>query len=594
MSDTQFGASFRPGTGTEFRLWAPDHNRVELLLLPPGGNSWRMAMHPQQAGFFALTVADAAPGWRYQYIVDGEGPFPDPASRRQADDVHDPSEIVDSAFAWSDQEWCGPVWSSAVIYELHVGTFTPEGTFLGVMSRLDYLCDLGVTAIELMPIADFPGRRNWGYDGTFLFAPDSSYGRPEDLKCLIDACHRRGLGVILDVVYNHFGPDGNYLWPISRRFFNTKKRTPWGAGINIADPIVSAFFNENARFWIDEYHFDGLRFDAVQALESSQRSSFLAGVRKAARSAAPDRALFLVLENPANQAELLRDSGDGAFDAQWNDDFHHALHRLITGESHGIFQDYPAPEASLERILRQGFDHQGGYSHWRKQNIGTPTDGINLDRFVNYIQSHDMVGNRPLGKRLHQLVDREMFEAAVALNLFLPGIPMVFMGEEFCAAAPFLFFTDHKPELGDKIRKGRLDQHQCNPGWREKTAWDRIPHPQEASTFQRSKIDWEDAGRNADVVDLYKQLIALRAQTIARLDRRQESFSVARDGRLFTLVLRDHRGQDLIACVANFGTEAQAVPDRLRADQWRVIFTTHSCAGEQVASCSTQWLKRLD
>lgn len=594
MSDTQFGACFRQGAGTEFRLWAPDHNRVELLLLPPGENSRCMAMAPQQDGFFALTVADAVPGWRYQYIVDGEGPFPDPASRRQADDVHDPSEIIDSTFAWSDQDWRGPVWSSAVIYELHVGTFTPEGTFLGILSRLDYLCDLGITAIELMPVADFPGRRNWGYDGTFLFAPDSAYGRPEDLKQLVDACHRRSLGVILDVVYNHFGPDGNYMWPICRRFFNPKKRTPWGAGINIADPFVSTFFKENARFWIDEYHFDGLRFDAVQALDSSHRIAFLSEVRNAARSAAPDRSLFLVLENPANQAELLRNSGEGAFDAQWNDDFHHAIHRLITDEQHGIFQDYPVPEVSLERILRQGFDHQGGYSHWRKRSIGTPTDGINLDRFVNYVQSHDMVGNRPLGKRLHQLVERETFKAAVALYLFLPGIPMLFMGEEFCAATPFLFFTDHKPELGDKIRKGRLDQHLCNPQWQEKSSWDQIPHPQKESTFQASKIDWDDARRNEPVIDLYKCLIALRKETIARLDRRQESFSVARYGRLFTLVLRDHRGQDVVACVANFDTEPHPLPDRLGSDQWHLIFTTNPTDNEQVASCSTQWLKRLE
>ena len=594
MIDYQFGPRFRPGAGTEFRLWAPDHGNVEIVLLPPSGDTLRLAMTPQPNGFHKLAVADAAPGWRYQFLVDGEGPFPDPASRRQANDVHGPSEIIDSHFQWSDQAWHNPPWSSAVIYELHVGTFTREGTFLGILSRLDHLCDLGITAIELMPVADFPGRRNWGYDGTFMFAPDAVYGRPEELKQLVDVCHSRGLAVILDVVYNHFGPDGNYMWPICRRFFNARQRKPWGPGINIADPVVVDFFKENARFWIDEYHFDGLRFDAVQALESSHRIGFLSQLRNAARAAAPDRSLFLVVENPANQSELLRDSGEGAFDAQWNDDFHHAVHRLVTGEQYGVFQDYPVPEESLERILRHGFSRQGGFSHYRKRSVGTPTDGINLDRFVNYIQSHDMVGNRPLGERLNHLVTWETFQTAAALYLFLPGIPMLFMGEEFAASTPFLFFTDQNPELGNKIRQGRLEQHLSNPRWRDKKRWDTIPHPQMESTFQASRIDWDDANRNVHAIDLYKRLLCLRAEFIMRLDRRQESFSVERDGRLFTLVLRDHRGRDTVACVANFDTQAHAPPERIQPAAWRLLFTTQAGAAPELPACSARWLKRLE
>lgn len=586
-----FGARFKPGEGTVFKLWAPDHNQVDLLLLPPTGEPRRLPLTTQQDGLFSHTEKEAAPGWCYQYFVDGQGPLPDPASRKQPEDAHGPSEIMDPAFPWTDQHWRGLDWSSAVIYELHVGTFTPAGTFQGVQSRLDYLHDLGINAIEIMPVADFPGKRNWGYDGTFLFAPDSAYGRPEDLKQLVDSCHARGIAIILDVVYNHFGPDGNYMWPISRQFFNSERHTPWGEALNISHPMVRTFFRENARFWIEEYHFDGFRFDAVHALDDEQRFSFLSEVRKAARSAAPERSLFLVLENPTNQAELLRDSGDGAFDAQWNDDFHHALHRLLTGEQVGVYQDHPVPEQTLERTLRHGFAYQGEYSHWRKRAVGTPTDGLTLNHFVNYIQTHDMVGNRALGERLHQLADRDMYKAAVALYLFLPSIPMLFMGEEYCAATPFLFFTDHQRKLGAEIRKGRLRQHSVNPKWREKESWEQIPHPQKESTFQASRIDWQAVERDTDMLDLYKALLALRAKFIGQIDQRQDSISVERNGRLFTLVLRNHRGQETVACVTNFEATDQQLPTRFSSIQWRPMISTQPCRDDMVPTYTTLWLE---
>lgn len=590
MSDL-FGACYKPGLGTEFKLWAPDHRQVDLLLLPPTGEPRRMPMNPRQDGFFSLTEKEAAPGWNYQYFVDDQGPYPDPASRKQPDDVHGASEIIDSTYQWTDQHWRGLDWSRAVIYELHVGTFTPAGTFQGLLSQLDYLCDLGINTIELMPVADFPGKHNWGYDGTFLFAPDSAYGSPEDLKQLVDGCHRRSIAIILDVVYNHFGPDGNYIWPISRQFFNSGQHTPWGESLNIGHPVVRAFFRENARFWIEEYHFDGYRFDAVHALDFDQRFDFLSEVRKAARAAAPERSLFLVLENPTNQAELLRDSGDGAFDAQWNDDFHHAIHRLLTGEQEGVYQDHAVPEETLERILRNGFAYQGEYSPYRKRAVGTPTDGLTLNHFVNYIQTHDMVGNRALGERLHQLTDLEMYMASVALYLFLPGIPMLFMGEEFCATTPFLFFTDHHQKLGAEIRKGRLRQHTVIPKWREKESWERIPHPQKESTFQSSRIDWLDAKRNSEILNLYKTLLAMRANFIEQIDLRQDSVTVERDGRLFIIILRDHRGQETVACVTNFEMTDQQLPNRFRSIQWHPIITTQSCRDDMVPSYTTLWLE---
>ncbi len=592
MADLRFGAYFNPGVGTDFYLWAPDARWVDIELISPAGEVARAALAPQDDGLFCFSASHVGPGWHYWYVADYGGPFPDPASRRQSE-THGPSEVIDPGYVWTDESWRGPVWSEAVIYELHVGAFTAEGTFGGVCSRLDYLQDLGVSAIELMPVAHFPGRRNWGYDGTFLFAPAAPYGRATDLKRLIDECHAREIGVILDVVYNHFGPDGNYLWPLSRPFFRCDERTPWGESINIEHPVVAAFFRENVRHWIEDYHFDGLRFDAVHALHWACRHAFLRDLQHAARNAAPERRLFLVLENVDNESELLRESAEGAFDAQWSDDFHHALYVLLTGDCSGHYQDYTACEEALERAIVAGFALQGKYSSWRRRSVGSPTTGLTLDHFVYFLQNHDLVGNRAHGERLHQLLPRDRHRAAVAFCLFLPGIPMLFMGEEFAASTPFYFFTDHEQELGEQVRAGRLRDHAAYLDWSEASSRGAIPHPQVEETFSASRLDWRQRECDEAMLALYRRLLALRARYLPRVDRHQERVQVQRDERLFTVQLHDHGGQAVMACVVNFCSEARLLPERLAG--WVVVVATKPLtamsAGALVPADAAIWLQ---
>ena len=594
MAEQHFGAYFTPGIGTDFYLWAPDSRSVDVELISPAGERERerSALTPRGEGLFYLNAPYVTPGWRYWYFADGSGPFPDPASRRQIE-THGPSEVVDPNYLWTDHDWCGPAWSNAVIYELHVGAFTALGTFDGVRSRLDYLQQLGVSAIELMPVAHFPGRRNWGYDGTFLFAPAAVYGRPADLKRLIDECHARAIAVILDVVYNHLGPDGNYLWLLSRPFFRCDERTPWGEAINIEHPMVAAFFRENVRYWIEDYHFDGLRFDAVHAFHSPSRHVFLRDLQHTARAAAPQRRLFLVLENVDNESELLRETDDGAFDAQWSDDFHHALYVLVTGDCSGHYQDYVACEEALERAIVNGFALQGEYSHWRHRFVGAPTTDLSVDHFVYFLQNHDLVGNRAEGERLHQLLPRDRYCAAVAFYLFLPGIPMLFMGEEFAASTRFHFFTDHEETLGRQVREGRLRDHAAYRDWSEASGRDAIPDPQAEETFSASRLDWREQACDQAMSGLYRRLFALRADYLPQVDRHQERVQVQRDDRLITVQLHDHCGQELIACVVNFCDRQRLLPSRLEG--WVVVLATKPLRATSVGSAlppdATVWLR---
>jgi malto-oligosyltrehalose trehalohydrolase len=592
VADLRFGAYFTPGVGTDFYLWAPDSRSVDVELISPAGDVERTALAPQGDGLFSLNASHASPGWRYWYFADRAGPFPDPASRRQTK-THGPSEVIDPSYPWTDQAWRGPVWPNAVIYELHVGAFTAQGTFDGVCSRLDYLRDLGVSAIELMPVAHFPGRRNWGYDGTFLFAPAASYGQATDLKRLIDECHARAIAVILDVVYNHLGPDGNYLWLLSRPFFRCDERTPWGESINIEHPMVAAFFRENVRHWIEDYHLDGLRFDAVHAFHSASRHAFLRDLQHAARMSAPQRQLFLVLENVDNESELLRETNEGAFDAQWSDDFHHALYVLLTGDCSGHYQDYTACEEALERAIGGGLALQGEYSHWRHRSIGSPTTGLTLDSFVYFLQNHDLVGNRAHGERLHQLLPRDRYRAAVAFCLFLPGIPMLFMGEEFAASTPFYFFTDHEEKLGKQVRRGRIRDHAAYRDWSEAASRDATPDPQVEGTFSASCLDWREQACDQAMLALYRRLFALRARYLPRVDRHQERVEVHRDERLITVQLHDQRGRKVIACVVNFCGRARLLPDCLAG--WVVVFATKpltaTSAGALVLTDAAIWLR---
>ncbi|MEW6638391.1 MAG: malto-oligosyltrehalose trehalohydrolase [Actinomycetota bacterium] len=513
------GAEYLGDGRTSFSLWAPAARDVELVL---EGDARRMERG--EDGVFSLT-AGARPGARYRYRIDGETEVPDPASRFQPEDVHGPSAVVDpAAFDWSDEGWKGRPWHEAVVYELHVGAFSPEGTFEGVRERLDELARLGVTAIELMPLSDFPGARNWGYDGVLPYAPDSSYGTPEDLKRLVQAAHGRDIMVLLDVVYNHFGPEGNYLYAYAPRFFTERHETPWGAAVNFDDAdseMVREFFVHNALYWIEEYGFDGLRLDAVHAIKDDSERHFLVELaERVRRGPGRERHVHLVLENEENQASLLRRTGEGRnlYDAQWNDDVHHALHVALTGEGAAYYADYAdAPVRHLGRCLAEGFAYQGDPSRHRGDRRGEPSADLSPPAFIAFLQNHDQIGNRAFGERISELAAPEAVRAASAIYLLSPQVPMIFMGEEWAASSPFLFFCDFEGDLAHLVTEGRREEFAKFPEFSDPKTRERIPDPSAAGTFEASRLDWAERGdpEHAAWLDLYRELLALRRERIA-------------------------------------------------------------------------------
>ncbi len=532
--DMPFGAQLTP-QGVRFRLWAPGCDRVNLCL-GGGARESLVSMTAHGDGWFERTVPGAGAGTRYRFEVNDELRVPDPASRSNPDDVHAASEVVDpSAFEWHDSAWRGRPWEEAVVYELHVGTFSPAGTFAGVTERLDYLVELGVTAIELMPVADFPGARNWGYDGVLPFAPDSRYGRPEDLKTLVDAAHARGLMVLLDVVYNHFGPEGNYLHVYAQPFFSKRHHTLWGAAINFdgADSRpVREFFVHNALFWLTEYHFDGLRLDAVHAIVDDYTPHILDELAQRVHEATgPARHVHLVLENDANEARYL---GPGRYAAQWNDDIHHALHVLVTGEVDGYYVDYADdPTRHLGRCLTEGFAYQGESSNYRDHALrGEPSAALAPQAFVSFLQNHDQVGNRAFGERIGQVAPPQAVRAAAAVYLLAPAIPLLFMGEEFAAATPFPFFCDFGADLRDAVTTGRRREFSKFARFADPAAQAAIPDPNQFETFAAARLDWDAA--EADCLALYRELLNLRrAVVVPRLkgmDGNAGRFEVLRPG----------------------------------------------------------------
>ena len=487
---TDFGATYLGNNRARFRLWAPGQNKIDIEL--NGGTL--VAMTAQADGWFEAEI-DCAPGDTYFYRLGTGEKVPDPASRQQADDVHGPSGVVDpAAFPWRQTGWRGRPWHETVLYELHAGTF---GGFAGLCGELDRLADLGITAIELMPIADFSGKRNWGYDGVLPFAPDRAYGTPEELKTLIDEAHARGLMVFLDVVYNHFGPEGNYLGLYAPQFFRDDLKTPWGAAIDFRKPPVRRFFIENALYWLQEYRFDGLRFDAVHAIADETFLGELAAEVRATMG--PDRHVHLVLENDDNAAGHLRHG----FDAQWNDDAHHVFHVLLTGERDGYYSDYAAhPAEKLARCLASGFVYQGDPSPYRKGvKRGTPSDDLAPTAFVLFLQNHDQIGNRPLGDRLTTLADPQALRAATALLLLSPNIPLLFMGEEEMSRTPFQFFTDFTGDLAKAVRDGRRREFAGFKGF----VSDDIPDPNAAATFDNSRFH-----AKPEAEDFHRKLLQLR------------------------------------------------------------------------------------
>jgi maltooligosyltrehalose trehalohydrolase len=551
---------------TAFRVWAPRAERVELALVPA---DWaqgtgaqptaplRLAMLRENGGWWSIEVPDAGPGTDYGYVLDGAGQFPDPRSPWQPGGVHGLSRTVDhAAFQWTDGDWQAPPLEEAVIYELHVGAFSPAGTFDGVIGRLDHLVGLGVTHIELMPVVEFPGWHGWGYDGVDLFAPHHAYGGPEGLKRLVDACHGRGLAVLVDVVWNHLGPDGNYLARFGP-YFTDRYRTPWGEAVNFDGPgsdEVRAFVIDNARLWLRDYHADGLRIDAVHAIFDQSATHILEAVASEVHALAgrAGRRLVAIAESDLNDPRLVRDVARGGYglDAQWNDDFRHALHVALTGEADGYHAQYRGL-VDVAAALRSVFVYDGRYSSFRGRAHGRPVGDLPSTRFIGFLQNHDQVGNRARGERIGHLVSPEAVRAGAALVLLGPFIPLLFAGEEWAATSPFQYFTDHPDEaLGAAVREGRRQEF---PAFQRDGI--EVPDPQAPATFERSQLDWAERERepHASVLAWYRELIAYRT-----------AHPAVHDGSRPAVTLDEHEGWIAVAhgstrLVANLGPVERTV-----------------------------------
>jgi maltooligosyltrehalose trehalohydrolase len=507
------------GRETRFRVWAPEAAEVDLVIEAPGPGGVH-PMRPGRDGHFTLELSDVRPGSRYRYRVDGAGPFPDPASRFQPEGVHGPSEVIDPhAFGWRDAGWSGVPLERLVLYELHVGAFSPEGTFLGVAARLPALVDLGITAVLLMPVADFPGRWNWGYDGVAPFAPARCYGRPDDLRRLVDEAHRLGLAVHLDVVYNHFGPDGAYQGCFSPAYASRTHRSPWGNAVNYDGPSsgpVRRYTIENALRWIHEYHVDGLRLDATHAIEDRSPVHILAALASEVHAslAGTGRRALVIAEDARNLATLVerKERGGYGLDAVWSDDFHHQVRVAVAGDRDGYFADFDGSAESIAATVRRGWYYTGQTAPYFGGPRGTDPAGLPLTRFVCFLQNHDQVGNRALGDRLHHRVDLSVWRALSVLLLLLPEIPLCFMGQEWAADTPFPFFTDHHPELGQAVTEGRRREFSRFQAFADPAGRATIPDPQAPETFLAARLDWTERERapHAGVLRLYRELLALR------------------------------------------------------------------------------------
>jgi len=595
-----FGAECRDDGSVRFRLWAPAASSVSLALDGASAKRWKMS--DVGGGYFEWIAPQAGAGTRYRFQIDSDKLVPDPASRYQPAGVHQASEVIDpAAFEWHDEMWQGRPWSDAVIYELHLGTFTPEGTLVAAEKKLDYLAGLGVTAIELMPISSFPGLRNWGYDGVLPYAPAAAYGRPENLKQFIDAAHGRNLMVLLDVVYNHFGPEGNYLPLYAPQFLSARHTTAWGPAINFDGPgsrMVRDFFIHNALYWLEEYHFDGLRLDAVQAVVDDSQPHFLIELAEKIRAGcSPDRHIHLVLENDDNAAHLLTPTaaGGGLYTAQWNDDIHHALHVLITGEKDGYYSDY-AGNASwqLGRCLAEGFSFQGERSRYRNgKERGEPSRELAPASFVSFLQNHDQAGNRALGERIGQLAEPAALRAGLACLLLAPSPPLLFMGEEFGATTPFLFFCDFSPDLADRVREGRRAEFAGFTQFKSAEARSRIPDPNDRNTFLACQLDWSSLENPISKTWLrfYRELLSCRREAIvprvAKVATGKAEYDVLAEKAIF--VRWPFVGGGGLTMVANFSETEIGIPN---VPPGRLLYSTAEGAlqANKLAAFAVVWL----
>lgn len=558
------GAILRPGGGVDFRLWAPRHTRVELLLEGGPGAPASLPMEREPAGYHRVTVPNAAAGTRYRYRLGDDLRYPDPASRYQPEGPHGPSEVIDPrAFRWSDAGWRGISPQGQILYELHVGTFTRQGTWAAAARRLEMLAELGITAVELMPVAEFPGAFGWGYDGVDLFAPYHGYGHPDEMRGFVDRAHALGIGVILDVVYNHLGPDGNYLQQFSDSYFTDAYQTEWGDPLNFSGPgsgPVREFFIHNAAYWIAEFHLDGLRLDATQSIfdDATGEAHILTQITRAAREAAGDRSILVVAENEPQEAQLVRPASRGGMgmDAIWNDDFHHAALVALTGRTEAYYRDYLGAPQEFVSAARWGFLYQGQHYAWQGKRRGSPALDLPPHALVTYLQNHDQVANSGRGARISELTSPARLRAMTALLLLGPGTPMLFMGQEFAASTPFLYFADHEPALAARVREGRREFLKQFPSLADA----ELSAPEDPATFHRCVLDWTEREKHGHIYLLHQELIRLRRDDAILGRRRQRGPEGAVLGaEAFVLRYTDDAGDDRLLIV-NLGRELHFSP----------------------------------
>ncbi|AVA25167.1 malto-oligosyltrehalose trehalohydrolase [Rhizobium sp. NXC24] len=577
-----FGPDIKAHSVT-FRLWAPLQDRVKVRIEQHG--EWEMRR--QQDGWHIADVPQARPGDLYKFMLSDGLEVPDPASRFQPNDVHGPSELIDQTFEWRMERWKGRPWEEIVIYELHVGAFTEAGTFLSAIEKLYHLQRLGITAIQLMPLSDFSGRYGWGYDGVLPYAPDSSYGRPEDLKMLVDAAHERGICVFLDVVYNHFGPDGNYL-PTYAPIFSNRHKSPWGNGLNYdgeGSRFVRDFVIQNAIYWLSVFRMDGLRLDAVHAIKDDSDPHVLNELADSVRQALSDRHIHLILENEDNNSGLLARDPHGKpshFTAQWNDDIHHALHVAATGETFGYYRDYVDYRSHIGRALTEGFVFQGEHMGYRGRSRGSPSAGLPPTAFISFMQNHDQIGNRAMGDRMVTSHSIEAIKAIAAVYLLSPQIPMLFMGEEWGATTPFPFFCDFDEELNSKVRLGRKEELSRLPGFDAEDA----PDPTSEATFRSAKLRWDEAEQDKALNAYYERLITLRREKIVPLLPHAQGHSAvhAKSGSLVQVTWR--LGQAKLGLIANLSDQAIAAPIPAEV---QTLFTSGNIASAQIDPWAVAW-----
>ncbi|UCB42776.1 MAG: malto-oligosyltrehalose trehalohydrolase [Dehalococcoidales bacterium] len=566
--ESRLGAVYLGDGRCQFTVWAPLIPKVEVHIISP--EELIVLLERCDRGYHRSVVEGIKPGYQYFYRLDSEKERPDPASRFQPEGVHGPSQVVDSCFPWADQQWAGLSLEEYIVYELHAGAFTNEGTFDAIIPCLDRLKDLGITAVELMPVAQFPGNRNWGYDGVYPFAVQDSYGGPEGLKRLINACHRKGLAVVLDVVYNHIGPEGNYLADFGP-YFTDHYKTPWGAAINfdgLHSDDVRRFFIENAIYWPIEFHIDALRLDALHAILDTSAYPFIEGLAESFHKQVEKlgRKAYLIGESTANDARLLisQEFGGYGLDAQWNDEFHHSLHVLLTGEQTGYYQDYGQLQ-HLAKAFQEGFVYSGQYSSYRQRRHGVSSKDIPAHRLVVFAQNHDQVGNRMNSERLSQLVSFEALKLAAGIVLLSPFIPLLFMGEEYGEPAPFPYFVNHsEPDLIEAVRKGRRDEFAAFQ-WQGE-----LPDPQDEATFLRAKLDHQlrNDSQNHVLLEFYSELIRLRKETpaLAHLSKDNMDVQIIEDDKL--LFLHRWNGDNEVMAIFSLNDSQTAITLPIPAGHW--------------------------